>query len=383
MGVLFLLFGFVYILSVAGAFLVSRARSSRSVGGHSRKIAAAYLLAICATITVATVFFLGYFARELDYTFGESPLFDFEPKWLSMFAAIAASYTNQIGFVLPLALFGLPLLLAKSRVATEMLFIMILPVAFIPMLPNAQYSTMLLAPFVAVLGAAVLVKLSRSRRKRMFVLLLGGLVCVSLVLPYWSIARWNLSTDLSGDPVIVDNQYFNDGAYLSQFKGRVLLISNVDLMSLRLSTISGTLFIGSGVEATLIGDINASTIKGNVTWADEKFPRNLYSWFESPQAPAVQMNVLGFMLTGMAYIGGPGERTDSGEFYFDIHSKLIVAIDDDWPSNYVWMWGNYAANLPAQLRSAEWSSGSTVRSLPCYLIYGSEVTSLFLLEVPR
>jgi len=386
MGVLFLLFGFAYLLSVVGAYMVSRVRFSRSYGGLAKKTAAAYLAVIGTAIAAVPVLLVSSFVRDLDYAFGDTSLFNIRPEWFSMFLHIAASYTNQIGLVLPLAILGIPLLIARARITAGILFIVILPLSFIPILPNAQYSSMLLSPFVAILGAAVIRSFKKNTRKKLLAIAFWGLICASLVLPFWSTARWNMSSDLSGDPVVVDDQYFNDGAYLRQFDGKALMMSNVDLMSLRLSAISGTLFLGTGIEATLIGDVNASAVKGNLTWANEKFPRNLYSWFESQQAPEVQLYVLAFVLNGMSYINQSKDMTLSGSCYFESHSRLLVAVDNHWPSNYVWMWGNFQAKLPGQLRDAEWrtdTSQSYAQSLPSYMIYQSEITSLFVLGIPN
>lgn len=184
----------------------------------------------------------------------------------------------------------------------------------------------------------------------------------------------------------MDNQFFNDGAYLRQYDGSAFMISNVDLMSLRLSAISGTLSLGTGAEATLIGDINASAVKGNLTWADEGFPRNLYSWFESQQAPSVQLYVLSLVVAGVSYVDLSRDRVPSGSLYYDSHPRIIVAVDNNWPSNFVWMWGNFDAKLPSQLKNAEWTddnSESQVQSLSSYMIYQSERTSLYILEIPR
>lgn len=388
MGVLFVLFGLAYLLSVVGAFVTSKIRINMTNKNHAGRIAGVYLTAIGATVTLIPIFLTGYFIRDLNYTFGETSLFGIKPDWLSMILRIAASYTNQIGFILPFSIVGIPFLLAKSKVTVETLFILVLPITFIPILSNAQYSSILLSPFIAILAAAVSWSLLKSRcsRRKLLAITLCVLIGSSLVLPFWSTARWNNSTDLSKDPVEVDNQFFNDGAYLRQYDGSAFMISNVDLMSLRLSAISGTLSLGTGAEATLIGDINASAVKGNLTWADEGFPRNLYSWFESQQAPSVQLYVLSLVVAGVSYVDLSRDRVPSGSLYYDSHPRIIVAVDNNWPSNFVWMWGNFDAKLPSQLKNAEWTddnSESHVQSLSSYMIYQSERTSLYILEIPR
>jgi len=279
------------------------------------------------------------------------------------------------------------LFLRRSRFRTETLFLLALPMLFIPVITDALYISMLLTPYLAILGAATigtLVGRAKHRRPILFVVVL--LISASLFLPGWSIDRWNGEREMSGYSVEVDDQFFNDGNYLREYEYEAFAVSNDDLISRRLSGISETIFLWSGVESALSGDVTQSSVKENLTWAEEKFPRNLYLWFTYGGDPQVDLRAIMIVLRGVEYASGGGDTLPSGEGFFESHEKILVAVDNNWPNQYVWVWGIVDAELPEQLRNARWSETMTGRSnipLESYNIYSSELITLYALRIPQ
>jgi hypothetical protein len=317
--------------------------------------------------------------NRIEETFQESWLFSFKPVVVSAVLNVAASFTNQIGFVFPFALVGVPFLLRKRRIAAELLFLAILLVVFIPMLPSSLYITMLLTPFVAILGVAWIGQLLHGKKHMFWLSVVVVIVIASILLPFWSSARWNETVQISGYTTVVDDQGVNDARYIGQYQDEAFAISNVDITGLRLSAISGTIFLGSGVMFVLSGDMTSEMVKENLTWAQEDFPNNLYSWFEAGNDATPDIRVLSLYQRG-AYYSNLSEMRD----FYSAHSRLLVTVDNNWPNNYVWVWGIYPASLPEELRSAIWheSDGSHPRFLPSYIVYESEGISMFATQLP-
>ncbi len=386
MAVLFVLFGMAYVLSTTIAYLAARIGSGRSSRNAGKMSAGATLIVLSAAVILVSVFEFGYFEKELSSTFSKSSLFSIGNPSLAIVVNLAVSYTNQMGFILPLSILGAPIVLLARRASKEVLFLMALPILFIPLLPSSLYITLLLTPFMAILGASW-ISILRENRRMLSSLLVVALVLASVALPFWSCNRWNKEEDTSGDMVVSNDQVFNDANYLRLYQGEVDATSNDYILSQRLSGISGTLFLRSGVVSAVTGDLTSESLKNNVTWMKERFPNNLYLWFASDSERDLDTHIIMFILSGIVYHNGSHDLLDSGARYFDVHSRLLVAIDNEWPTTFVWVWGVVNADLPNQLRNASWGERLSLtvvvyHPLPSYLIYESQRISLYALEVP-
>lgn len=383
MAVLFLVIGIAYIFAVLLANVLRKLLYQKRE--TLRLLPSIVVVVLFLVVLISSVFFLDYFVTDLRNSYKETSVFKSKSLFLSIAVNITISYTNQVGFVLPIAFLGIPTILRRSRVATETLFPIALLIVLVPLAANSLYIAILVTPFVALIGTTWVSMPRKEPIKRLVTVLLVILITSSVFLPVWSVTRWNSVEHLSGDIVEADNQVFNDGAWLRVNSDEAYAIGNVDILSQRLSAISKTPFLRSGIEATLTGDITADNLRNNITWTEEEFPRNLYLWFDSSAGPEATLYVIAFMLHGTSYVSGVRDMMPSGEQYFEIHQKMLVVIDNRWPTNYVWGWGIYPAKLPTELSEASWSSekGETSQPLSSQLLYRSERVSVFSLEVPR
>lgn len=385
MAVLFVLFGLAYLLSVVVTRMTAGEALGMRVGNHRKWAIASFLFTLIVVISLLSVYYLSYFVFSLSYDYEKTSLFSIAPANLSIVLNVAASYTNQVGFILPVAILGIPVLLRRNRVSTESVFLLMLPIVFIPLLPSSLYVAMLLVPYFAILGTSWIGLWFRDRKKIAVYFVVPLLICSSVLLPVWSSNRWNSVEGGSGDAVRVDDQFFNDGAYLIQYRNDARAICNVDLVSLRLSAISGTLFMGSELVEAISGELTADMVKGNLTWADQDFPKNLYQFLELENNGRDDFVIISLFTMGVQYANGSRDMVQYGYEYFKVHSRLLVVIDEKMPSSYVWVWGTYPARLPSELRNAQWGGAgyeSPPHSLSSYMIYQSQRISLFALEVP-
>ena len=374
MVVLLVLFGAGYLMASFETYYLLERFSL-----HKRRIAVTYNIAAGLAFVV---FVVGYSERLgiTDFSdFQKTSLLDINPPALSIVLNMAASYTNQIGFILLIALAGIPSLFRSSRLSIETLYPFAVLIVFIPLLGSALYVSMLLAPFVAILGSMWIAKLMKSSRRRLAVLSIIVLLIVSSVaLPIWSTQRWNGKEYLSGDTVAVGNQVFNDAAYLrAQFKGAAA-ISNVNTMVSELAATGHVNFLGSGIPTVLSGDVTRDEIEMNMTWSREPFPKNLYAWFEYPQQPYVDFFVLGLMITGVGFVVGPQSSHGATEYYLN-HSKFVVAIDNLRPSEYVDLYSINDARFPSEIQRSTTNANQQFSSYECYQSAG---LTLYLVQLP-
>jgi hypothetical protein len=384
MAVLFVLFGLAYLLSATISYIASKF----GVGRFSRKtgkwIASFTLLFLTAAILVVSLSQLSYFEKELDFNYTKSSLFSIDNPSLAIAVSLVISYTNQMGFILPIAILGIPVVLWRRRVSRESMFLMALPIVFIPLLPSSLYITLLLTPFISIL-CVNWITLLLEKRKTLAMVLIVLLVSASIALPVWSCDRWNKEQDVSGDMTVSDHQLFNDANYLHQYEGEAYATSNDYILSQRLAGASGTLFLRSGVISALTGDVTSETLKDNIIWMSESFPSNLYLWFSSDSEERLDLGIILLPINGINFAVYSNPLMDSGIGYYTLHSKLLVAVDNDWPEDFVWVWGVVNASLPSQLRNAEWGNvkvPSSLRPLESYSIYESQRITLFALEIP-
>ena len=383
MAVLLTVFGIAYLLCAFQIYFISRTFRT-----HRAKTIAAFNVALGVGIVLAgflAIDFLG----ELAFTnLRRTSLFDFEPALLSVLMNMGAVYVNQIGFITIFAVVGLPFLMRRWFSNWRYLFLLSVLLVFIPLLGNTLYVSMILSSFVGILGVMFILHLSQScssRRCRSAVSVSVVVLLVSsLGLTYWTIEEWNSKEYMSGDQVEVDNQLFNDAAYLSTVSNQRFTISNNYVISLQLSALTGAYFIDSGTGLVLSGVLGQDEVRNNVSWSEEPFPRNLYVWFTYANEPNVDYFVYGFMIGGADFLYGSSSYIPAFE-YFSAHSSLIIVIDNDHPSAFVNAYFERNASLPNQLAdSFNQYSGSSNDNLPItsYLTYSSAGVSIYALRLP-
>ena len=378
MAVLLVLFGISYLIATfQSRYLLPRIMIRR------RQAAAVINSLFIICVFVVTYVLFNYLVSP-EYTgLNEGSLFDFEIPMLTTFANLAASYTNQIGFILPVAVLSIVSLFRRSQFSLSNIFLFSVLVAFIPLLDRALYVTMVLTPFVAILGTLGIRNLAASsKRKFMVIFLVVVLVASSIFLPVWSNARWNHERYLTGDTVAVDNQAFNDASYLRATYPGTFAMSNNNIGSMVLFACSDTGFLGSGIMLAINGDITEQDIE-NVTFSDADFPTNLYIWFEYPSEPRADVYVLSVYVKGMNALVGPAS-VEASAYYFSRHSRLLVLVDNDLPSKYANQYGVIGATLPEELLNAEWQgrqpSESESSPMQSYMIYQSAGQTVYIFE---
>jgi len=342
---------------------------------HRRRMAVAFNVVSGLIIVVFVVGFSEHFGTQGFTSFEKTFLLDINPTALSTILNMAASYTNQIGFILLFALMGIPGLFRSSRLTLETLFPLAVLIVFIPVLGSSLYVSMLLAPFVAILGLMWIAKLLESSRRRFTVLSIIVLLIVSsAALPIWSTQSWNEKEYPNGDTVSVNDDVFNDAAYLRvNFKGTDA-ISNVGARTSELAAIGHATFLGSGIWMVMSGEVTRQDIVSNLTGSGAPFPRNLYVWFEYPQ-PSVDYFVLALMTYGVGYVVTHPEVTK----YYHNHYKFVVAVGSLTPSEYVDSYTLDHARFPAEMERSTTDANQQFSSYECYQT--AELT-LYLVQLP-
>jgi hypothetical protein len=381
MAILLVLFGIGYVLAAFQVrYLLPRFRT------HKTRAAFAWNLTMFVAITVTVFALFEYFGNLALMNLRRSSLFDLEPAFLSVFLNISVTYANQIGVVLLCALFAVPIILRRSYLTTERLFLITLPMAFIPMLGNPIYVSMLLSPFVACLGAVWISRIAKSSRKKAVSVLLVSLFVVTIFTPLWSSNRWNSAEYLSGDMVQVDSRIYSDATYLGvMYPSSFAICSDMQALWIQLAVSSETRFLVGGVLAVIYGDITYTDIKRNVTWSDKGFPANLYNWFEYNGVPNFDILVMGMFVYGIDFANRTGGLADA-RGYFASHSRMLVIMDNSMPYQYVSQYSMQQSSLAVQLENAYWQSYQTnhvgVKDLSSYMIYASGRITVFALQLP-
>ncbi len=384
MAVVFILFCLAYVLSALTVRATLRLGSKRASIRARRGFAGLTVALLGTSIALVAVFYLSYYEPTLTYDYAATSLFSFEPIYLSVLLNLAASYTHQIGFMLPIAVLSVPVYLMRTRLTTYSLFPVLLIISFVPLLPSAHYITMILAPFVAILAVQWFgLALNRKRWRRIVIVALTAVVCTSLVLPIWSSDRWNGIRETSGDAVASDSQLFIDATYLRVIGGDAYAISNNDILSTRLAGISGVMFLRSGVNSAINGDTTAESVRGNLSWMKERFPQNLYLWFSYEDEHDINTYVIRYAVQGNQFPAGAGDFWLPSEDYYERHSRMLFVVDNRWPANYIWIWAVLPSKLPSELKNAQWGIGSATYSLESYSLYVSQGITLFATEVPN
>ena len=379
MAALFLLLGIAYVLATIAANYIGP-----KAGLLGRRIVAVYFLAIGSAITVISFGFFEYsqfLAKNLEL----SSLSSIEPRSLSIFLVAGVSYTNQIGFILIFAAMGIPSILRNHRLTVATLFPIAVIISFIHMLGNTLYVSMVIAPFVSILGTMWLSRLFRNSSRRMIATFLVAALCAaSIALPIWSTARWNTTAQSTGDTVEVEDQLFNDANYLRACYDDAPAISNVHVLPAQLAAISDIEFLRGGIPLALSGYVTADEVRDNVTFSHAAFPRDLLTWYVYENEPEVDLYVLGLMVHGTSIFSIDGVFYLKTRQLFSANTNLIVVVDNNWPTEYVFMYGVLNANFLAELRYATFDSGdsSPAYSDPSYESYQSDRITLYMVKLP-
>lgn len=381
MAVLLILFGGGYVLAaVQIKFLLARASI------HKRRVAIVSTVAMGISIGILVIGLSGFSGNLGFERYQKTSVFDLDPPLLSIVLNLALSYTNQIGVVIILAAFGIPSLFKKPRLSVETLYPLTLLLAFLPMLADSLYVSMLVSPFVAILGAGWIARLYRTGRgHKVVVVAITIFMASSVLLPIWSSNRWNSREYLSGDTVEVGNTIFNDGIYLSASGYHGYATSNNNVLTAELGAIGSMNFLGSNILLLINGDVTSRDVHKNATWSSAEFPKNLYLWLEYPNAPDVDIYVLVLMTNGIGIL--PSASNLSGmKIYFSTHSNLLVVVDNKISSRFVNMYSDLPAKLPSELQRATWFTDvarpDLSHDLPSYITYASERVSIYAVELP-
>lgn len=370
MAVLFVLVGISHVIATfESRYLFPRITIRRRL--VAVVINSSFLLGVFAIAFIA----FDYLTSPEQSGLNESYLFDFDPPVVSTLANLAASYTNQIGFILPVAVVAIISMFRHSQFSVTNIFLFSMLVAFIPLLDRALYVAMVLTPFVAIMGTLWLRNLSmKTKRKSLVLLLVLVLIASSIFLPVWSSARWNDDRYMTGDSVEVDDQDYDDATYLRVTYPDVFAVSNNNLGSMVLYANSDTKLLSSGIFLAVNGDTVEGDI-GRLTFWGTSFPNNLYKWFDYPDEPDVDLHVYRIFVTGMDYLYS---NTSVPVGRFANHTELLVLVDRDLENKYAneYVVGNAA--FPGQLLNAEWIKKTSIpptyqstNPLESYMVYQS------------
>lgn len=381
MAILLLLFGLGYLFAVLQVHYLMRRTRIRK-----RLAIASWNVGVAVAVSVVAFGFLGYIMDVTLMGLQKTSLFDLDPPALSIILNMGVSYTNQIGFILVFAVLGLPALLRRYRLSVHTLFPVTVSIAFIPMLGNSIYVSMILGPFIAILGVSWLAtKMRFSKAKKSIAVILVFLIVSSIALPLWSSARWNDREYLSGDKVEVDSVLYADATYAKSAYGEQQAISNVKFTQFQLAANSDLRFLASGLHLVIIGEVDSEDVRNNITWSSAPFPRNLYVWYEYKGETSADFYVQYLMIVGLAFITAQGPIQSHAREYFLGHQKLVVAMDNNHPAAYVSDYGIHGASFADQLESAKWLSNQPTGSyseFESYVLYKSGRSTFYLVNLP-
>lgn len=381
MAILLIFFAIAYVFAAIAVEYVHRWLSLRK-----RQVVVGFLIAILVFVVSLSFGLFAFFGDVAERTLGDADLFNIDPPLLALLLNMAASYVIQIGVVLLVAAAGLIPLLRQFPLTARSVFPVTVLIAFVPVLGYSLYVSMMLAPFVAIIAVQWIERtLISSRRKRFMVALVVLMLLASIIMPLWSISRWNGVTFISGDRVEVSNQVYSDAIYLRMDGDDRFALCNVNTLALQLGAIGDASFLGSGIGLSINGDVSSIDMKNNVSFGFYEFPSNLYKWFEYYEEPRVDLYTRMLMTGGLANPANVSLNEESLE-YFSTHSRLIIAIDERWSSEYVTTYAAMPARFPAELAEGGLSA-ETVYSFGSgqfisYSYYKSELISVYLVQLP-
>jgi len=375
MAILLILFGAGYVLTVLTARYLPVVFRSRG-----RKWATVVALALGLGATLVSLNYFGVLGNSVE-SIGENGFFEIRSPLVAILVNLAVSYTHQIGLVLVLSAFGVVAFLRAPRLRVREVFPIVILIAFVPVMGSSLYVSMLLTPFVAILGANWVLGLCRSKRirSRTFAAAIAILIVFSLTFTVWSLERWNQNKQPTGDTVEVKDVVFNDATYLDWNARGIYAISNSESLQGILAAYSNTSFLASGVGATINKDVTGRDIKDNMTPASAPFPSNIYSWYSYENESLTRNFVLTLMANGVSVtsnFGNPGYHD-----YAASHSNLLIVVDNNWPNDYASAYGPFHASFLGEIRNPQ-TSGNGHEDLISYCTYGSQRVTIYAVQLP-
>jgi len=130
--------------------------------------------------------------------------------------------------------------------------------------------------------------------------------------------------------------------------------------------------------ATLSGDIRPENVKyGDITRTEEVFPRNLINLLKPKSSPDFDSYISQLMRSGVNNLGS----FPDAKGYFSSHSRLLVAVDNTRPNQYVDSYYDPPAPFLTDIRNVtSWSGGN--QEFSSYTMYQSEGMTLYLVQLP-
>lgn len=347
-----------------------------------RTVNVAFVTTIAVSMTAASYLSLDYSLTYFERSFILSDyVFDFEPSVLSGIMNMVVSYTHQIGLIMIFCIAGVVRILMSERTKGRSLFLVTLLLSIIPLLGNPLYISMLILPLAAIIGTMwFMTMMSNDRRGKVTRAVFVALVVASLALPVWSTHWWNANESISGDRVEVEDISSNDSNYIRSTGPDLYYVSNAEVISLRLSALSGASFLRPGLPMAVSGDVTEVQIKGNMSWSESSFPMNLYYWFKYDQEDYGYYVLRGLMMSGVEYFDGGSEVNQYGHDIFANHPKFAVAVDLNFEDEFAGRWDIVDSTFMKEVKTAEIvADGDPLES---YVIYSSERTAIYYVNVP-
>jgi hypothetical protein len=208
----------------------------------------------------------------------------------------------------------------------------------------------------------------------------GILVVVSLVFPIWSSQRWNGFEPIPGATVEVNNQVFDDATYLRVNAHQRYAISNGGAAVAQLQSLTDLYFLNSQISLATSGDMTASQLRGNITPSRTGFPWNLYVWFDYKYQYDAENIVSGIMYQGPAFLNGNGPINIKAKELFSAHPKMLIVVDNNFPTQYSSPYGIGDAVFLTELRNAQTSDVGNA-FLPSYMVYQSERVTTYVIDL--
>jgi hypothetical protein len=376
MAVMIILYGIGFAIANMAGHYLPRVFQDR---GRRWAMIAATFLGVIATIVALNYFdFLG---NSVD-AIGETGFFHFDTPVVATLVNLLVIYTHQIGFVLVLAALGVIASLKAPRFFVRGVYPMAVLLVFVPVLGSSLYVSMLLAPFVAIVGVLWLQRFQSSKKTTSgtYTGIVVVLLVLSLTFTVWSVDRWNQSVQPSGDGVQVGNEVFNDAAYLRWNGDGLYTMSNAEPLGAQLGAYSRASFLGSGTQATINRDVTKEQIENNISSSITPFPGNLYTWFDYKDDWFINTYVFALMTGGVSVIHG-NEATNKFHAYATSHPNVLIVVDNNWPSEYVSAYGTASARFLSEVRNGH-TFGSPQENMGSYCTYESQRVTIYMVQLP-
>jgi hypothetical protein len=375
MAVLIILYGIGFVLAELTVRYLPKALRNR---GKRLAITTAASLGVIATIVVLNYFEILGNSFE---TIGETGFFDFKIPVATLLGNLIVSYAHQIGLVLVVAALGVVAFLRAPQLFVRRVFPFALLLVFVPVLGSSLYVSMLLSPFVAIVGVLWFQSLKGQKKRRIGTsrAVIAILIVFSLTFTVWSVDRWNQSEQPSGDTVQVGNEVFNDAAYLRWNGNGLYTMSNTPL-GVQLGAYSDASFLGSGIQAAINRDVTKEDVENNLSSSTAPFPGNLYTWLVYKDDSFIYIYVFALMTTGVSIIHGD-DVANKFHVYATSHSNVLIVVDNNWPTEFASPYGIVKAPFLSEVRNCQ-AYGSQHEDIGSYCSYESQRVTIYMVQLP-